>query len=85
MRWTSILLVAAAALTGVLDASTSNTVANPGVMESAFSPVIHDHRSLRLVEDDAVDDDEDESVDEVDEERTWFSNATQARDWKKII
>ncbi|KAK1931631.1 hypothetical protein P3T76_012960 [Phytophthora citrophthora] len=82
MRLTSILLVLAAALIGVLDATSAaidNTVANRGMVKSDISPAIHSHRSLRHVKD------EDESADEGDEERMWFSKAKQALEDKLAL
>ncbi|KAL3661495.1 hypothetical protein V7S43_013258 [Phytophthora oleae] len=91
MRLTCILLLAAAAFVGVLDATsvaTGNTVANPGISNSAFAPENHGHRSLRLRKDDAVDNEEEEGDeqeeesddDDEQEERMWsFSGLSKAK------
>eukprot|EP00644_Phytophthora_capsici_P011783 jgi/Phyca11/19678/fgenesh1_pg.PHYCAscaffold_50_\ len=84
MRLTCILLMTAAALVGVLDASAATTgnsvVANAAMVISPLAPESQGRRSLRLVyddEDDSADEkdeEEEESADEVDEERGWFSD-----------
>eukprot|EP00644_Phytophthora_capsici_P019777 jgi/Phyca11/22053/fgenesh1_pg.PHYCAscaffold_535_\ len=67
MRLTCILLVAAASLVGVLDASAATTgntvVANAAMVISPLAPESQGRRSLRLVYDD-----EDDSADEKDDE-----------------
>ncbi|KAG1706089.1 hypothetical protein DVH05_002651 [Phytophthora capsici] len=84
MRLTCILLVAAASLVGVLDASAATTgntvVANAAMVISPLAPESQGRRSLRLVyddEDDSADekdDEEEDSADKVDEERGWLSD-----------
>ncbi|KAK1938799.1 hypothetical protein P3T76_008879 [Phytophthora citrophthora] len=97
MRLSYVLLVVAAALVSVLDATaatTGNTVANPGMAKAAFAPENNGRRSLRLVQDDDedessdVDDEDDESDDDDEqEERMWgaLSKLKQAAEDKMAL